>query len=131
MELVAYDADGTRRVLEESQLAEYGWGTAYFWDRTRRDIWAYAIMGNVEKLNRNRTWFVRGVCVREARRGHDVQRIEMAQVFRRIRTPEQVREGKELLGPPKRRKAQDGSCRVEIIREMIEIDARRRGTLDD
>jgi hypothetical protein len=120
MELVAYDADGTRRVLEESYLAEHGWGTTFFWNRTRREIWRLTITGRVDEVNRNRTWYLRGVCVREARRGYDVQRIEMTQVFRRIRSPEQVREGKELLGPAKRRKAQDGSCRVQIIREMIE-----------
>jgi hypothetical protein len=131
MELVAYDTDGTRRVLEESELAETGWGTTFFWDRTRREIWRLTITGRVDEVNRNRTWYLRGVCVREARKGHDVQRLEMTQVFRRIRTPEQVREGQALLGPPKRRKAQDASCRVQIIREMIEADARRRGQLDD
>jgi hypothetical protein len=131
MELIAHDADGTKRVLEESRLVEHGWGTTFFWKRTRMDIWRLTITGHIDEVNRNRTWYLRGVCVREARRGYDVQRLEMTQVFRRIRTPEQVLEGKELLGPPKRRKAQDGSCRVQIIREMIEVDARRRGTLDD
>lgn len=131
MQLVAHDADGSVRVLEDSELAEHGWGTAFFWDRTRVQIWQYAVTGRVDEVNRNRTWFLRGVCVREARRGYDVKRVEMTQVFRRIRSPEQVREGKQLLGPIKRRKAQDGSCRVQIIREMIEVDARRRGVLDD
>jgi hypothetical protein len=131
MELVAHDADGTVRVLEDSELAEHGWGTAFFWQRSRMEIWRHTVTGRVDESNRNRTWFLRGVCAREARRGYDVQRIELTQVFRRIRSPEQVREGKELLGPIKRRKAQDGSCRVQIIREMIEADARRREQLDD
>jgi hypothetical protein len=122
MELVAHDADGTVRVLDDSDPAN-AWGTAFFWQRTRKDIWTYTVSGRVDEANRNRTWYLRGVCVREARRGYDVQRIEMTQVFRRIRSPEQVREGKHLLGPIKRRKAQDGSCRVQIIRDMIEVDA--------
>jgi hypothetical protein len=130
MELTAHDADGTARVLEESELVEHGWGTTFFWEKTRKEIWRLTITGKIDEVDRNRTWYLRGVCLREARRGHDVQRVEMTQVFRRIRTPEQVRDGKELLGPPKRRKAQDGSCRVQIIRDMIETDARRRGALD-
>lgn len=131
MQLVAHDADGTVRVLEDSELAEHGWGTTFFWDRTRMEIWRHTVSGRVDEANRNRTWYLRGVCVREARRGYDVQRVEMTQVFRRIRSPEQVREGKALLGPIKRRKAQDGSCRVQIIREMLEADARRRGVPDE
>jgi hypothetical protein len=130
MELIAHDEDGNIRVLEESDNVEHGWGTAWAWNRTRRDIWQLTVTRKVEQVNRNRTWYLRGVCVRERRRGYDVARIEMNQVFRRIRTPEQVREGKELLGPAKRRRAQDGSCRVKIIREMLEADAARRGASD-
>lgn len=134
IELVAHDADGTVRVLEDPEQAQDAWGTAFFWQRTRMDIWRYTVSGRVDEANRNRTWFLRGICVLEARRGYDVKRIELTQAFRRIRTPEQVREGKALLGPIKRRKAQDGSCRVQIIREMIEADARHNpppGALDD
>lgn len=122
MELTAYDDDGGARKLEDSYMAEHGWGTAVAWRRSRMDIWQHAVTRHIEKANRNRTWYLRGVCLREKRRGHDVRRVEMQQVFRRIRTPEQVREGKKLLGPAKRRKAQDGSCNVKIIREMIEED---------
>ena len=75
--------------------------------------------------------FSMAAAAREARRGYDVARIEMNQVFRRIRTPEQVAKGKELLGPAKRTRAQDGSCRVKIIRDMIADDAKRRGAVDD
>jgi hypothetical protein len=131
MELVAHDKDGSTRVLEDSYLAEHGWGTAYFWRRSRLDIWRYSVTARIDEANRNRTWYLRGVCAREAARGYDIQRVEMTQVYRGIRSPEQVRKGKELLGPPKRRTARDGSCRVQIIREMIETDARRREALDD
>lgn len=127
MRIKAYDADGTERELEESYLAEHGWGTARAWNRSRLDIYQHAVTRRIDQVNRNRTWYLRGVCLREARRGHDVQRLEMTRVYRRIRSPEQVRKGKAILGPPKVRKAQDGSCRVKIIRDMIELDRVRRG----
>jgi hypothetical protein len=131
MELVAHDADGTTRVLEESHLAEHGWSTAWFWTRSRADIWRYTVSDRIGEVNRNRTWYLRGVCAREAARGHDTRRVEMTQVYRRIRAPEHVRDGKALLGPHKRRKAQEGNCNVKIIREMIETDARRNEARDD
>ena len=81
-----------------------------------------AVVRRIETSNRNRTWYLRGVCVREARRGYDVRRIEMHRVYRRIRAPDRVRAGNGTLGPIKRTKAQDGSCNVAIIREMIATD---------
>jgi hypothetical protein len=127
MRIKAYDADGTVRELEETFMAEHGWGTARAWNRSRLDIWQHAVTRNIDKVNRNRTWYLRGVCMREARRGHDVQRLEMTRVYRKIRSPARVREGKGVLGPPKVKKAQDGSCRVKVIRDMIELDRARRG----
>ncbi|HVH99898.1 MAG TPA: hypothetical protein VM869_14360 [Enhygromyxa sp.] len=122
MELYAHDADGTVRKLDDSRMAEEGWGTAWAWKRTRLDIWQHTVMRRIDKTNRNRTWYLRGVCVREARRGYDVRRIEMSRVYRRIRAPERVLEGAKTLGPIKRTKAQDSSCNVAIIREMIATD---------
>lgn len=122
MELFAHDVDGTVRKLEESRMAEEGWGTAWAWKRTRRDIWYLTVTRGIDKTNRNRTWFLRGVCLREARRGHQVRQLEMVRVYRRIRSPERVREGAELLGPEKRTTARDGSCNVAIIRDMIAED---------
>lgn len=127
VEVRAYDRDGSVRLLDDSRLAEEGWGTTWAWDRTRKDIWLHTLGRNPRKVNRNRTWYMRGVCMREARRGHEVRRVEMTRVYRRIRSPERVREGAESLGPVRRRKAQDSSCRVRIIRQMIEADSRRRG----
>jgi len=131
MELDAHDADGTVRELEDSFMAKHGWGTAWAWRRSRLDIWQHAVTRRIDKVNRNRTWYMRGVCAREARRGHEVDRLEMRRVYRRIRPPEQVREGKDLLARPKQRRAQDGSCHVKIIREMIAFDAQRRGEAVD
>jgi hypothetical protein len=131
MRIKAYDADGTVRELDETYMAEHGWGTARAWNRSRLDIWQHAVTRRIDQVNRNRTWYLRGVCVREARRGHDVKRLEMTRVYRRIRTPEQVRKGKGILGPTKTRKAQDGSCRVKIIQDMIALDRARRGEVED
>ncbi|PRQ05429.1 hypothetical protein ENSA5_02490 [Enhygromyxa salina] len=122
MTLTAHDADGSVRELEESYMSEHGWGTAWAWRRSRLDIWQHAVTRKIDKTNRNRTWYLRGVCVREARRGYDVKRLEMKRVYRRIRSPERVREGKEVIGPPRLKRAQDGSCRVKIIRDMIATD---------
>jgi hypothetical protein len=125
MELYAHDVDGEVRKLDDSHMAEHGWGTAWAWNRTRRDIWHLTVTRNIDKSNRNRTWYLRGVCLREARRGHQVQRLEMIRVYRRIRAPDRVQEGADLLGPVKRSKAQDGSCNVAIIRDMIAEDPLR------
>ncbi|MFO7565192.1 MAG: hypothetical protein R6X02_21285 [Enhygromyxa sp.] len=122
MELYAHDLDGSVRKLEDSRMAEEGWGTAWAWSRTRRDIWHLTVTRHIDKTNRNRTWYLRGVCLREARRGFQVKRLEMRRVYRRIRAPDRVRAGAELLGPIKRTRAQDGSCNVAIIRSMIAED---------
>ncbi len=124
MELYAHDRDGTTRKLEESRNAEVGWGTVWAWKRTRKDIWHLAVNMRPNKVNRNRTWYMRGVCLREARAGHEVRRVEMYRVYRHIRSPERVAAGAELLGPIKRRKpsAGEGSCNVAIVREMIATD---------
>jgi hypothetical protein len=127
MQLYAHDADGQTRTLEESWDAEHGWGTVWAWQRDRKHIWQLAVGRHVTEVNRNRTWYLRGVCVREARLGHAIRRVEMYRVFRRIRPPERVAAGADLLGPPKRRKpgAGEGSCNVQIIREMIATDPMR------
>ncbi len=129
IELEAVDADGTRRMLEENERVD--WGTAWVWTKDREDIWLHTISRKLDEVNRNRTWYLRGVCVREARRGHDVRRIEAVRVDRSIRSPEKVLAGQPLLGPERRQKAQDTSCRVQIIRDMIAADRERRGEGSD
>jgi hypothetical protein len=122
MELYAHDADGTVRELEETEKAEHGWGTAWAWNRTRKDIWHLSVTRHADQVNRNRTWYMRGVCLREARRGHPVKKLVMWRAYRRIRAPDRVLAGAETLGPIKRSKAQEGTCNVQIIREMIAED---------
>lgn len=123
LELRAIDADGSVRELEESERVD--WGTSWVWNKDREDIWLHAIARQIEEVNRNRTWYMRGVCVREARRGYDVRRIEVSRVDRSIRAPDKVAAGKPLLGPVKRTQGQATSCRVDIIREMLEFDRSR------
>lgn len=125
LELRAVDADGTVRELEEQERID--WGTAWVWERDRTDIWLHAIARHFDEVNRNRTWYMRGLCVREARRGYDVRRIEVRRVERNIRAPDKVATGKPLLGPVKRVEGQATSCRVDIIREMLEFDRIRGG----
>ena len=81
MVLETYDRDGTKRVQEESVKVETGWGTSWAWSRTRKDIWLHAIMRGIDKTNRNRTWYMRGVCMREARRGRDARRVSVSRVY--------------------------------------------------
>jgi hypothetical protein len=125
MDLYAHDVDGTVRKLEESSRADEGWGTAWAWNRTRLDIWHLSVTRHGDKVNRNRTWYMRGVCLREARRGNKVQKLVMWREYRRIRVPDRVRAGAETLGPIKRSKAQEGTCNVQIIKDMIAEDPLR------
>lgn len=127
LEFEAHDADGGVRLLDDGRLAQEDWGTVWAWKRTRKDIWEHAIGRHFDKPSRNRIWYLRGLCLREARRGYDLQQLEVRRVFRRIRSPERVREGAAALGPVSRRQRSDSSCNVRIIREMIAADRARRG----
>jgi len=122
VEIIGYDKAGDPHVLEESHMVQEGWTTARAWRRSRLDIWEHTVTRHITKTNRNRTWYMRGVCVRERRRGLDIQRVELRRIFRKVRAPEKVRKGAETLGPLKRSKAQNGSCHVKIIRNMIAED---------
>lgn len=121
-EFIAYDADGGVRVLEESELVEEGWSSSWIWNRDRHHIWLYTIARKPKEINRNRIWFIRGLCVREARRGHAVDRIEVNRVHRRMHSPEELMATGETLGPPRKSKVVDTTCHVEIIRDMIAAD---------
>lgn len=123
MELVAVDRDGTERRLRSRGDAN-AWATAWAWQRTRRDIWQFVIMRRPTGTSRNRTWFLRGVCLREHRRGHDVARLEVWHASRSIQPPERVRAGQPTLGPVRRTRVAGTSCDVEIIRDMIAEDPR-------
>jgi hypothetical protein len=130
MNLTAIYPDGTERELEETLQEHSAWGTHWLWDKTRVDIWRQYANFNPRKRNRNRIWYLRGVCVREARRGDIPQRIVMYAVRRRFTPPEQVRAGKPGLGKPRRELVTVQYCKTPQLLEMIEQDRANRGELD-
>lgn len=127
MNLTALYPDGSRVELEETAQERDGWGTQWAWRKRRVDIWRfYANMGT-NRANRNRTWYLRGVCLREARRtGEAPMSIEMVSVRRKFTPPHRVREGRPDLGKPVRKKVQTVSCTTKIVHDMIQEDRERR-----
>lgn len=127
MHLVAHDPDGSERELDENAYERRGWGVHFAWNKTRMDIWRQYVMFHRKKNNPNRTWYLKGVCVREARRGPVPQRITMYAVTRKFTGPDQVRQGKPGLGPPKRELVTVQYCKTREVAEMIERDRLLRG----
>jgi hypothetical protein len=116
---------GTWR-LEEADLADAGWGTIWGWQKTREDIWRYRLsMKKPKSPNRNRTWYMRGVCVREARAGRYPAYIQMQQLKRHFTKPSRVSEGKPEFGPRKFTRSDRTWCRSSVAAEMIEKDRER------
>ncbi len=123
MELSAVWPDGSVTELEETEAARNGWGTTWFGRKTRRDIWRYYARLHPTRPNRNRAWYLRMVCVREARRtGRIPREIRMRQVMRRFAPPRAVRSGKLPLGRPRVRDVARQSCTQRSVRAMIHAD---------
>ncbi|HET6582051.1 MAG TPA: hypothetical protein VFG69_01365 [Nannocystaceae bacterium] len=127
MELVAHYDDGTEALLEESADAEHGWGTIWAWQKTRLDIWKFYANFHPNRRNDHRLWYLRMVCVREARTGRTPQKITMHQVTRKFASPAKVRKGAPGLGKPVRKLVTVQHCRTAPTGEMIAEDALRRG----
>ncbi len=127
--LSEYRADGTRVPLVEYEKAETGWRTHWWWTKSRRDIWQYYAAIRRKKPNPNRTWFLKGVCVREARDHPEDPpvRILAESVRRRITPPHKVRRGRPDIGPAQREKIQLLDCRILPVRTMIKEDQARHG----
>jgi hypothetical protein len=130
MNLTAVFADGSERRLEETAAEKYAWGTHWFWNKTRVDIWRQYANFHPDRRNENRTWYLKGVCVREARVGEIPQRIVMYQVRRRFTPPEHVAKGAPGLGTPSRRLVTVQYCKTPEVLEMIEQDREHRGLRD-
>jgi len=123
MNLTAEFADGSHVELEETAQEQPGWGTTYALAKTRLDIWRYYANLRPKERNVNRTWYLYGVCVREARKpGPHPVRIVMTVVTRRFTSPRKVREGAAPLGPPQRREVARISCNHPTVLRMIEGD---------
>ncbi len=130
MNLTAYYADGSERRLEETLAEKHAWGTHWFWNKTRVDIWRQYANFRPDARNDNRTWYLKGVCVREARRGDIPQRIVMEHVRRRFTPPEHVAKGAPGLGAPTRKLVTVQYCKNPDVLEMIEQDRAHRGIAD-
>ena len=118
--------DGREEPLEEAEQAAAGWGTSWAWQRSRRDIWrAHAALH--AKGNINRTWYAKGVCVREARRrGEPPEAILVDRVVRSFTPPDAVRRGAPDLGVVSRTPVLRIDCRLPEIRARIAADREDR-----
>ncbi len=131
MELEALYPDGSTAPLEESVDVERGWGTTWAWRKTRMDIWRFYANFHPARRNDNRTWYLRLVCVREARRGEPPRKITMHQVKRRFTPPAKVAAGAPGLRDPVRQLVTVAYCNASPAREMIEADRRLNPELHD
>ncbi len=125
MNLTAVYDDGSERRLEETVQENQAWDTHFMWDKTRVDIWRQYANFNAKHRNNNRVWYLKGVCVRESRRGPIPKRIVMHQVRRRLMPPEKVAQGAPELGKPKRTFITVQYCQHPVVKEIIEADTRR------
>lgn len=121
-------ADGTIVPLDEAVQADTGWGARWGWEKRRTDIWRYYAVLRPEEQNVNRTWYLRGLCVREERaRGQAPVRIIAERVRRSFTPPERVAAGEPALGVPTRAAVQTILCSEWPERAMIAADRIRRG----
>jgi hypothetical protein len=127
MNLTAVYDDGTERELEETYDERDGWSTHWAWDKTRIDIWRHYANFTPTKANPNRTWYLKGVCVREARGGEIPNKIVMHQVRRRFTPPSRVQKGQDPLGTRGRRLITVQPCKTKQLLQMIEADRDRLG----
>ncbi|MCA9655595.1 MAG: hypothetical protein H6712_00875 [Myxococcales bacterium] len=122
MNLTAHYADGSTGDLEETLQERGGWSTHFAWDKTRIDIWRHYANFHPKRSSEHRKWYLRAVCVREARRGNMPDKIVMEQVTRRFAPPDQVAQGHPGLGRPRRRLVTVQYCKVKAVREMLDAD---------
>lgn len=126
MNLTAHYADGSSAHLEETRQEQQGWHTTWAWRKTRMDIWRHYANFRPKQVNEHRKWYLRGVCVREARRGTMPDKITMEHVTRRFAKPHKVRRGAPGLGRFRRRLITVQYCKVKRVRMMLEADAALR-----
>lgn len=120
--LTAVYEDGSKRRLPEYFIAKEGFDTAWAWEKDRNAIWRHHIIHKAKKRNRNRTWYLRGICVREARNGPAPQRIVMERFRKRFRPPDQVREGRRPMRASKRFLVETVRCDSQVVAKMIAAD---------
>ncbi|MCH9681978.1 MAG: hypothetical protein K0V04_11130 [Deltaproteobacteria bacterium] len=122
MNLTAQYDDGSSAHLEETRQERHGWGRHFAWDKSRVDIWRHYANFHPKNANDHRKWYLRGVCVREARRGHMPQKVVMEHVTRRFTNPAKVAKGAPALGRPRKSLVTVGYCRTQRVRQMMDAD---------
>lgn len=120
--------DGSTVPLAESIRADAGWGGIWDWQKRRTDIWWFYATMRPDEHNVNRTWYLRGLCVREEReRGVAPVRVIADRVRRRFTPPDQVAAGAPGLSVAERSHVQTLTCNGWPERAMIAEDRARRG----
>ncbi len=120
LELEAIDIRGKAVELPETQLARAGWGTAWAFTRSREDYWRYAVARyDKKRQDMNRVWYLRSICVREARAGRPLRQVSAYRVHRKFRPPKGVLEGRSDLRKADRTLVGTMECNTKTIREML------------
>jgi hypothetical protein len=129
LRLTAIWSDGATLALEESAIAnDSGWTRHFVWHKTLADVWRHYATMHPRQPNEHRTWYLRAVCVREARRHGRAPAFLDVELIRRVLTPPaEVARGAPDLGPKERVFIQRMSCAVPIVQQMVEEDRARRG----
>ena len=127
MNLVAHYPGGRTVDLEETLQERDGWGATWAGDKSRVDMWRHYANFHPKRANDHRRWYLRAVCIREARKGEVPTKIIMEQVRRRFTPPKKVRKGKPALGRKKRRTISMMPCKTRAMTKLIEADRERRG----
>jgi hypothetical protein len=127
LNITAHYPDGSERRLQETVQEQAGWDTNWMWDKTRVDIWRQYAAFHGRRGSRHRTWYLRGVCVRETRRGAVPTKLTLELVKRRFTAPELVAQGRPALGPKQHDVVSTQYCRNPVVNEMIANDRARRG----
>ncbi len=122
MNLTGHYSDGSTAPLEETEQERRGWGTHFAWQKSRVDIWRHYANFHPKRANDHRKWYLRGVCVREARRGRKPDKIVMEHITRRFTNPTKVAAGAPGLGRRHKRLVTVAYCRTRRVRQMLEVD---------
>lgn len=129
MGLEALEKGGDTRPLWETEYAETAaWGTHWAGNKTRMAIWRYRLVsGDPKRPRRDRGWFLRSICVREARNDAMPPYIQMSKLWRGFNSPAFVRKGNDEFGRLHREPSDKGWCGSPLVDEMVEYDRWVRG----
>ncbi len=123
LNLTAHYKDGRTEDLEETEVERRGWGTVWDWEKSRKHVWLSYLTAEPDENHPRRTWFLRGVCIREARRrGELPEKITVQLLRRRFAPPDRVRAGEPGLGPEQRRELEAQTCQTPEVWAMLEAD---------